>query len=125
MELPQVKLNWYQVRMSDGKDECWTAMEAKSELGAMNICNLRWKRPWRAQEAKLTPPFYQVLNAGTEQEEAALAELRKTNLIRANTKAVITPQGEYQSVKDAAAALGIEPRMLRKRIGVEEGYRFK
>ena len=101
MELPEVKLNWYQVRMSDGKDECWTTQEAKSELAACNITNMKWGRPWRAQEAKLTPPFYQVSYAGTTEEEAALAQLRKDSLLKANSKILVTPAGEFPSMKAA------------------------
>lgn len=118
-------LNYYSVKMSDGEDECWTFVEARSEQAARGLTTLSWRKPWRAVEAKLSPTFYQELTANSLEEDAELLALRVANLKRGISKAIITPHGEFPSVKDAVAALKIAPKTLRAKIGVEEGWDFK
>lgn len=96
-------LNWYSVRMRNAEDECWTMQEASSERGACNITQMKWGKPWRAVEAKQIPEFYHVGETATAEELKVLNEQRKETLIRANCKAIVTPAGEFVSMKAALA----------------------
>lgn len=125
MELHQDLLKGYNVLMRKGDDECWTQTEAKSELGAMNLCNLRWKKPWRAVEARFAAPFHQVLDAGTEEEEIALTQLRRQNLINAKNKAVITPKGEFPSIEHALSEYGTRHQLKTLMKNHPTEYYFK
>jgi hypothetical protein len=116
----------YAVLMRDKTgDEGWTQVEGSSEANAKVNVMLRYGKGWRVAEILESKPFYQELYAGSSEDEAALLELRVANLKKGTSKPVITPLGEFPSVRDAAAAHNQIPQIFRKRLGVEEGFYFK
>lgn len=118
MALPEttVKLQYYALRMVSKNDECYTFCEARSAEGARKITEQAWGSPWRAIAVFPSPEFHIETDAETKEEAAALLELRRQNLIRANQKAIMTPDGEFPSIKHAAEHYGITPASLRKRM---------
>ncbi len=104
------------ITMRKGTDECVTICDAGTANRACQITEASWRQGWRAIAATRMEEFYVVLDARSEEEEAALTELRKTNLQNANYKPLQTPLGIFPSLKEAAAATGITPAALRYRI---------
>jgi hypothetical protein len=111
MELHKMLKN-YNVLMRDKTgDEGWTQVEGSSEANAKVNVMLRYGKGWRVAEILESKTFYQEQNAGTSEEAAELLELRKANLLRGVSKAVITPKGEFPSVKAAAEAYGTAKKL--------------
>jgi hypothetical protein len=126
MELYKIMLNNYSVLMRDKTgDEGWTQVEGSSEVNAKVTVMLRWGKGWRVAEIKLADPFYQQTDAETAEEAQAVLALRVETLRKARQRAVVTPQGEYESVKIAAAAYKQPCQTFRKRIGRDAGFYFK
>lgn len=125
MELHQDLLKTWAVRMRKNGDDCWTLCEARSELGAMNKTERSWGTGWRAMEAKITPVFHQELNAETFEEIAQLNEQRRLNLIKANSKIVVTPLGEFASIGEAAEHYGTKHKLMELMKNNPEEYYFK
>lgn len=125
MELHQDLLKTWAVRMRKNGDDCWTLCEARSELGAMNKTERSWGTGWRAMEARITPMFYQELNVGTEEEQAALAEQRRQNLIKANSKVIVTPDGEFASISEAAKHYGTRHKLVTLMKSNPKEYYYK
>jgi ClpP class serine protease len=94
-------------------------MEAKSALAAQHLTATRWGSDYDIVDVKELNTFYQEQNAMDSDELADLNERRAAQASKANQKAVMTPQGQYPSIKDAAAALNITGGQLRYKMKME------
>ena len=120
----------YNILMQDTEgDEAWTQCEGKTEAEAKVIAKQRWGRGWRAVLATPAKPFYQVLNVGTDSDEQRKQENRAANiekLSNLNKRVVITPDGEFSSLKAVAEHYKIATTTVRQRIrNHPEKYYYK
>ena len=118
MALPEnfIKLEFYALHMTMEGQSCYTYCEGRSAGEARRITERAWGKPWRAVNVFPVPDFHIVTDAATSEEMSALNELRRQNLIKANQKRLMTPDGEFSSGKEACKHLKISPGTLRNRL---------
>ena len=95
-------MSYWALKMKKGDDECWTMCDAGTAGRARQLTEQSWGKDWSVVDVQRSKEFYVESNVGTEEEARAAAEIRRQALIKANTKPVVTPDGEFVSAKAAA-----------------------
>lgn len=112
MELYQ-NMNYYNIRMrKEGVDEeCWTHLEAQTKPDAKRIVESKWGDGWRAVEINPGQRFIHF-NGEDDPEQAQATMLAKMAMLKAkNSKAIVTPQGEFASIRDAEKVFGTRAKV--------------
>lgn len=107
-------MNYYNIRMDreGNTEECWTHIEAGTKFEAKRIVEQKWGDNWRAVEIKPGQRFIHC-NGDDDPEQTQAVMLEKIARLKAkNSKAVVTPQGEFTSIRDAAKAFGTREKLL-------------
>ena len=106
-------LNYYNIRMvkEGNQEEVWTHLEAGTKFEAKRIVESKWQDGWRVVEIKPGQRFIHM-NGEEDPEQAQAVMLEKMEKLKAlNSKIIVTPQGEFASIKAAAAVYGTRAKV--------------
>jgi len=107
-------MNYYNIRMDreGNTEEVWTHLEAMSKPEARLIVERKWGEGWRAVEIKPGQRFIHCRGDDDPEHTEAVMLEKIAKLKAKNSRAVVTPLGEFASIKEAGKAYGTREKLL-------------